>query len=257
MLRWAWCLLAGALLGAVLGATRSSSSSAAGPEEWQLVAAFAACFFGAYRIPARRREPRVLAGVLAACGLFAGLGLALARGARCEAAWFVALVATFHAGEFLFVAACHPRELCAEAFLLQNGPYTAAVALALLEWGLERGLFAGVVHPKLLGAGLAVAGLGQLLRWWAFWSARGNFTHYIARTRRKSHVLVTGGAYRSAPGGVRTPASQDKVQVPAFSGVLPSCGRRPWRRWAFGSAELPGTLERRELWAGIGRARRL
>lgn len=70
---------------------------------------------------------------------------------------YILLLVAHHGSEYLFVKACHPRELSFDAFLLNNSPvYASAILLSLFEIQIKRGLLGLVFGTDLGLVGLLV-----------------------------------------------------------------------------------------------------
>lgn len=128
-----------------------------------------------------------------------------------------AVLGAFHFLEYWTTAAYNPEKVSTGSFLLRNGAaYTIVHLVALSETLLERYVFtflpaslrlltmapassAAWKSPRFAFfvslAGLAITIAGQLLRSAAMIHASSNFSHSIARSRDKSHKLVTSGVY--------------------------------------------------------------
>ena len=120
------------------------------------------------------RDPRGL-GLVALCAAFLALvvgfhaaWLVLAARGAWEARWcaYAVLLALFHFSEFLVTARNQPRDVTADAFLLNHSrAYGAAFAAAVAEFWLEL-----AVAPALKGAGptlllgAVLCACGQALR---------------------------------------------------------------------------------------------
>ena len=157
--------------------------------------------------------PRSLSGIslrAALLGLTFGVSISLTlllaylRQPIWRAPFFIATLALFHFLEFFVTARFNPGAAIISAFLLsQNGwAYNAAHSLAFLECVvmhtyLRNWYFASEeARGLLLGTGLTMLLLGQVVRSTAMVQAGSNFNHTVQREKASSHELVTGGIYR-------------------------------------------------------------
>lgn len=118
---------------------------------------------------------------------------------------FLVLVMMFHATEFTFQLAFHPKDVSFRAFLLTPVPaggYSIAMIAALAEFWLEFWLFRDVrMLPTTLSSvifwvGFVVSLSGWIMRSSALFTAQSNFTHLVMPAKRASHELVQEGVYR-------------------------------------------------------------
>lgn len=117
--------------------------------------------------------------------------------------YFVAALATFHFLEFWTTAEANTRIVTTDSFLLTaNWPhYAIAHSFGLAESLLvclfypERSWAPLGLGPALLGLGLLLTLVGQVVRSLAMIHAGASFNHEVQSFKADSHVLVTGGVY--------------------------------------------------------------
>jgi protein-S-isoprenylcysteine O-methyltransferase len=172
------------------------------------------------------RDPRGL-GLVALCAAFLALvvgfhaaWLVLAARGAWEARWcaYAVLLALFHFSEFLVTAQNQPRDVTADAFLLNHSrAYGAAFAAAVAEFWVELALAPALKRggaSLVMGAALCMG--GQALRTVAMLTAARSFTHLVQVERRAGHELVTSGVYA-------------RLRHPAYVG---------WFAWSVGTQVL-------------------
>jgi protein-S-isoprenylcysteine O-methyltransferase len=128
---------------------------------------------------------------------------------------FIATLAVFHYLEFDMTARYNPPDASISSYLLiSNGVgYAAAHSAAMLELLLRHWLYSDykprwltlpfhiptilpAISPSVLvGLGLAMVFIGQLVRSAAMGKAKTNFNHVVQWTKRADHFLVTDGVY--------------------------------------------------------------
>ena len=124
--------------------------------------------------------------------------------------FFAAALALFHFLEFWTTAAYNTRAAEVASFLLtSNWPaYAIAHSIAALECLLVHTLWPGAaagwtpfgppgpwLRNGVVGVGLGLVVLGQVVRTVAMIHAGRSFNHLVQNRRREDHVLVTGGVY--------------------------------------------------------------
>lgn len=136
-------------------------------------------------------------------GIFSGIGKFLLQ---YSSSWnnfglWLTVLAFFHWSEYFFTAISNPDHLGIKSFLLDHSrEYHAAASLALLEYLLERWLFAGLKISvgclsffNWLGFFMCIG--GETFRKLAMVTCGTNFNHLIEYSKRRDHILVTNGVY--------------------------------------------------------------
>lgn len=117
---------------------------------------------------------------------------------------YLVFLTMFHQLEFSITAYFNPLLAGLDSYLIDHSmEYHLAHVIALSEFFVERWLMGPSASASaygigrwlgiVVGVGMAVA--GQALRSIAMTTAKQNFTHQIATTKRAHHQLVTDGIY--------------------------------------------------------------
>lgn len=113
---------------------------------------------------------------------------------------FTGCLSIFHFLEYETTARYNLPTLRASSFLLfTNGKeYNIAYGLAIVEMVVSYffpAYQASFVNEYIIGSGIALVIIGQIVRTTAMVQAGTNFNHTPANTKREGHVLVTKGVY--------------------------------------------------------------
>lgn len=159
------------------------------------------------------RQPRSLSGIATRAfflGVAASAACVIALGILFftdSPAWrppfFVAALATFHFLEFWTTAEANTRVVTTDSFLLTaNWPHYAiahsfglAESLVVSLFFPDRSWAPWGIGPALLGLGLLLTLVGQVVRSLAMLHAGASFNHEVQWVKADCHVLVTNGVY--------------------------------------------------------------
>ncbi|KAI9282779.1 Isoprenylcysteine carboxyl methyltransferase family-domain-containing protein [Sporodiniella umbellata] len=131
-------------------------------------------------------------------GIFCGGGLLFSvYGSIPQLGIFLSALTMFHFMEYLSTALFNASTLTLDSYLINHGrQYHAAHAAAFLEFIVEYYFFPHWKTFNYLSClGLILVIVGQLCRTVAMFSAKHNFSHFIADYKEKDHTLVKHGIY--------------------------------------------------------------
>ncbi|RCI06762.1 hypothetical protein CU098_013769 [Rhizopus stolonifer] len=100
--------------------------------------------------------------------------------------------------EYISTALFNPNTLTLDSYLINHGrQYHAAHSIAFLEFFIEYHFFPTWKRFNYISyLGLVLVIVGQACRTIAMFSAKHNFSHYIADYKERDHVLVKHGIYK-------------------------------------------------------------
>lgn len=104
-------------------------------------------------------------------------------------------LACFHLLEFLSISMFNVTEVDDDSFILTDYELMAINGLTVVEYLLYKWIpIPQLSLVKYLG--LLLMGVGQIFRTLAIVTAKESFNHYIQRTKRSNHQLITHGVYK-------------------------------------------------------------